>query len=111
MRIEWCKARAHKLRWEEEKELLQEEQRRILVFFDWQAEWWMEQGACHSFVDTALEEGLRAYAAQQTALRQQLGMHFRGLWAAGEGRGMKSNPVTLGVFTSFYFYGVMTQRS
>ncbi|KIM63044.1 hypothetical protein SCLCIDRAFT_118376, partial [Scleroderma citrinum Foug A] len=26
LRIEWCKARACKLRWEEEKELLQEEQ-------------------------------------------------------------------------------------
>ena len=39
LRIEWCKARVHKLHWEEEKELLQEEQRRILAFFDWQAEW------------------------------------------------------------------------
>ncbi|KIM56201.1 hypothetical protein SCLCIDRAFT_29827 [Scleroderma citrinum Foug A] len=90
LRIEWCKARARQLRWEEEKHLLQEEQRCILAFFDWQADWWMEQGTHRSFVDNTLEEGLQAYAARQSVLQWQLGVHFRGLWAAGAGRGIQS---------------------
>lgn len=90
LRIEWCKARVCQLCWEEEKHLLQEEQRCILVFFDWQANWWTEQGACCSFVDNTLEEGLQAYAARQSVLQWQLGVHFRGLWAAGAGRGIQS---------------------
>ena len=68
LRIEWCKARACQLCWEEEKHLLQEEQRCILAFFDWQADWWMEQGTHRSFIDNTLEEGLQAYAARQSVL-------------------------------------------
>ncbi|KAG2742314.1 hypothetical protein P692DRAFT_20811856 [Suillus brevipes Sb2] len=36
-RIEWCKARARAMRWAEEVELLKEEMRRILQFFEWRA--------------------------------------------------------------------------
>ncbi|KIJ08629.1 hypothetical protein PAXINDRAFT_18247 [Paxillus involutus ATCC 200175] len=37
LHTKWCKARAHKLHWEEEVELLDKEQRHILVFLNWQA--------------------------------------------------------------------------
>ncbi|KAG1726897.1 uncharacterized protein EDB91DRAFT_1330912 [Suillus paluster] len=44
MRIEWCKARARAMRWAEEVELLKEEMRRILQFFEWDAQRWDERG-------------------------------------------------------------------
>ncbi|KAG1727882.1 hypothetical protein EDB19DRAFT_1897468 [Suillus lakei] len=44
MKIEWCKARAHAMRWKEEVELLREEMQRILQFFNWQAMSWDEHG-------------------------------------------------------------------
>ncbi|KAG1805426.1 hypothetical protein EV424DRAFT_1544391 [Suillus variegatus] len=34
--MEWCKSRARAMRWAEEM-------RRVLQFFDWQANWWDEQ--------------------------------------------------------------------
>ncbi|KIJ04400.1 hypothetical protein PAXINDRAFT_22314 [Paxillus involutus ATCC 200175] len=40
-----------KLRWEEEVELLDEEKRRIVAFFNWQAKWWIDQSNLHLFVD------------------------------------------------------------
>ncbi|KAG2028626.1 hypothetical protein BDR03DRAFT_818726, partial [Suillus americanus] len=40
VRVEWCKSRARALRWAEEVDLLQEEMRRVLQFFNWQANWW-----------------------------------------------------------------------
>ncbi|KAG1724932.1 uncharacterized protein EDB91DRAFT_1331171 [Suillus paluster] len=43
MRIEWCKARARAMRWAEEVELLKEEMRRILQFFEWDAQRWDER--------------------------------------------------------------------
>ncbi|KAG1883671.1 hypothetical protein F4604DRAFT_1878922 [Suillus subluteus] len=46
LRIEWCKARAHAMQWEEVK-LLKEEQRRIIAFLDWQADWWWSQRQHH----------------------------------------------------------------
>ncbi|KAF9023539.1 hypothetical protein BDZ89DRAFT_955587, partial [Hymenopellis radicata] len=39
LRIEWCKARARKLRWQEEVELLLEEMRRIIEFHRWKGSW------------------------------------------------------------------------
>ncbi|KAG2109753.1 hypothetical protein DEU56DRAFT_920292 [Suillus clintonianus] len=43
LRIEWCKARAHRDRWVEEMQLLLEEMQRILLFLDWQARQWDER--------------------------------------------------------------------
>ncbi|KAG2139185.1 uncharacterized protein EDB93DRAFT_1241990 [Suillus bovinus] len=43
IKIKWCKARAHAMRWKEEVELLWKEMRRILQFFDWQAMSWDER--------------------------------------------------------------------
>ncbi|KAG1840936.1 hypothetical protein DFJ58DRAFT_845206 [Suillus subalutaceus] len=40
MRIEWCKARACAMRWEEEVELLREEMCRIGAFLRWEAGRW-----------------------------------------------------------------------
>ncbi|KAF8835995.1 hypothetical protein BDN67DRAFT_992252 [Paxillus ammoniavirescens] len=78
---EWCKARARKLHWEEEVELLDEEQWCILVFLNWQASWWLEQVDLCPFIESMLKEGLWAYTHCQVSLRCQLGSHFEGLWA------------------------------
>lgn len=81
--IEWCKARARAMRWEEEVELLKEEQRRIVTFFEWQAHWWSSQRQrrdSESLDDPGLREGLAAYAERQSSLRRALSAHFQNLW-------------------------------
>ena len=62
IRIEWCKIRARARRWAEEVELLFEEQRCILQFLRWQAKWWMDRQDLVVTDDSAISEGLRAYA-------------------------------------------------
>ncbi|KAG2114064.1 hypothetical protein BD769DRAFT_1630016 [Suillus cothurnatus] len=71
LHIEWCKARAHAMRCKEEVELLKEEQRRIIAFMDWQADWWWSQQQCHDsepLDDPGLREGLVAYAECQASV-------------------------------------------
>ncbi|KAF8137103.1 hypothetical protein EV363DRAFT_1156356 [Boletus edulis] len=80
IRLEWCKARARANRWAEEVELLVEEQRRTLQFLRWQSDWWLERQALIMTDDPALQEGLKAYALRQAALRQDLANHFEHIW-------------------------------
>lgn len=72
MRIEWCKARARLERWEEDVELLTEEMRRVLAFFEWDAARWDERGKDFESSDDVVLEGHRAYAQRQATLRRSL---------------------------------------
>ncbi|KAG1844729.1 hypothetical protein C8R48DRAFT_617802 [Suillus tomentosus] len=80
VRVEWCKSRARAMHWAEEIELLQEEMRRVLQFFDWQANWWDEQQDRLICETAAQREGLVAYAHKQAHIRRQLASRFRVLW-------------------------------
>ncbi|KAJ7846654.1 hypothetical protein B0H13DRAFT_2238871 [Mycena leptocephala] len=45
VRVEWSRAQARKIRWEEEVMLLREEMRRVLRYLEWQVRWWKRQQA------------------------------------------------------------------
>jgi hypothetical protein len=80
MRIEWCKARARAMRWEEEVYLLQEETRRILQFFEWEALRW--DGRVAASTDEVADcESRIAYARRQASLRRRLAQRFQDMWA------------------------------
>ncbi|KAG2107192.1 uncharacterized protein F5147DRAFT_746009 [Suillus discolor] len=70
----------------EEVDLLQEEMRRVLQFFNWQANWWEGQGvrrvrtAAHHEA-TAQDESLHAYASRQANICWRLAAHFHSIWA------------------------------
>ncbi|KAG2112092.1 hypothetical protein DEU56DRAFT_749461, partial [Suillus clintonianus] len=81
MRIEWCKARARAMRWKEELELLREEMRRTLQFFDWQAMSWDERADQNWSGSPAEREGRIAYARRQAALRRALRDTCHSSWA------------------------------
>jgi hypothetical protein len=81
------------MRYEEEVELLLEEMRRVLAFLKWDRERWQQRSLCivnntihpstpsASLVQkAALEEGLRAYALRQAAVRQRLLEMFTKQW-------------------------------
>lgn len=80
VRIEWMKARARTLRWEEELELIPEEARRAMAYFEWHARQWEERAAARDNVDPELQEGLAAYATAQAAIRRGLRARFAMLW-------------------------------
>ncbi|KIJ58413.1 hypothetical protein HYDPIDRAFT_81314, partial [Hydnomerulius pinastri MD-312] len=81
VRIEWCKARARARRWAEEVELLREEMRRVLAFFEWHTAWWDEQGENSPQIADTTNEGYIAYAKRQVALRRSLSQRFSSNWS------------------------------
>ncbi|KAH7902769.1 hypothetical protein BJ138DRAFT_1021539, partial [Hygrophoropsis aurantiaca] len=80
LRVEWCKARARAARWSEEVDLLFEEKRRILQFFDWEANQWDERAKSDLPDDAAVREGYVAYAFRQASLRRAIASRFTHLW-------------------------------
>ncbi|KAI0795163.1 hypothetical protein BC629DRAFT_1592682 [Irpex lacteus] len=81
MQAEWTKARARAQRWEEEVQLLQEEMRRVLVFLDWKAQWWLEQrDRRQEGVTVSLRSGLSAYAEKQAHMYKELALKFQNMW-------------------------------
>ncbi|KAJ7148083.1 hypothetical protein C8R43DRAFT_1129237 [Mycena crocata] len=91
LRIEWAKARARRLRWCEEVDLLEEEMRRILKFLTWWAGWWTGLIGQREWMgpidkrkplDDAQREGETAYAARQAALRIALCESFADKWSS-----------------------------
>ncbi|KAJ6607425.1 hypothetical protein B0H10DRAFT_1818202 [Mycena sp. CBHHK59/15] len=81
VRIEWCKAKARKERWEEEVELLREEMKRVLRFLRWRVVWWeARRGTRRERVAPALRAGLEAYAARQAAATREIARRFKGAW-------------------------------
>lgn len=72
LRVEWCKARARADRWKEECDLVQEEMRRVLQFFNWQSKHWQARAdavPAAAAADSDSAEGLVAYARRQADLR------------------------------------------
>ncbi|KZP05467.1 hypothetical protein FIBSPDRAFT_699250, partial [Athelia psychrophila] len=70
LRIEWAKCKSRAVRWHEELMWLEEEMRRVLQFGDWKEEWWITRVAMRSVEDSALMEGLRAYALEHANIER-----------------------------------------
>ncbi|KAJ7823221.1 hypothetical protein B0H14DRAFT_3470200 [Mycena olivaceomarginata] len=77
LRIEWAKARAKAMRYAEETDLLEEEMRRVLQFFQWRADGWRARvGLRAARQDEALREGHGSYALKQAACQDGMACRF-----------------------------------
>ncbi|KAJ7617538.1 hypothetical protein DFH06DRAFT_1145211 [Mycena polygramma] len=85
MRVEWCRAKARKVRWEEEVLLLREEMRRVLRYLDWEAETWRQRAIVREDESPELRHGLSAYALRHEAMYRVLGEFFRQEWNVSPG--------------------------
>ncbi|KAH7904941.1 hypothetical protein BJ138DRAFT_1118936 [Hygrophoropsis aurantiaca] len=81
VRVEWCKARARKLRWSEEVDLLREEMRRVLRFLDWRVRWWLSRPTTWEGLDPLVSAGLAAYAQRQADLHRSFSKAFEAQWS------------------------------
>lgn len=77
LRIEWLKARARSMRWQEETKLLPEEMRRSLVSLQVEEDGWLGRAAPRDGADARLQEGLTAYAMDQALMRRSMRVMFR----------------------------------
>lgn len=80
MRVEWADSFSRFKRWEEERQLVLEEMRRVLAFQEAMATWWMGRGVGRPTANEAVREGLLAYAAKQADTRLEFGTFCAGLW-------------------------------
>jgi hypothetical protein len=68
MRVEWMKTRARMMRWQEEYLILQEEMRRVIVWFEWRASWWEQQATRRVNAKPDILGGISAYTYKQANL-------------------------------------------
>ncbi|TEB21614.1 hypothetical protein FA13DRAFT_1587498, partial [Coprinellus micaceus] len=81
MKVEWAKARAWKLRWDEEFRILLEEMQRMVVYLRWKANWWLSQAGHHTrSIDPTVLVGVRAYAHKQAAMLECLATSSVDTW-------------------------------
>ncbi|KAA1479943.1 hypothetical protein DENSPDRAFT_743739, partial [Dentipellis sp. KUC8613] len=84
MRAEWAAGRARVKRWEEEVELLQEEMRRAVKFFEYRENEWLQKAGLGSEVAARyspdIASGLDAYARRQAATNRLLALSCAGRW-------------------------------
>ncbi|KAG1747183.1 uncharacterized protein EDB91DRAFT_1235939 [Suillus paluster] len=80
LRVEWCKARAHRNRWLEEVQLLLEEMRRILAFLTWQGDYWESCATLPTVEQPKEKEGVIVYARRQAHIRRALLAAFAEHW-------------------------------
>ncbi len=80
VRVEWAKMRARVLRWKEEKVLLLEEMRCVVMFLRWKATWWMEHVDLRASTSIEVRMGLNAYAYKQADLFLYIASTFINGW-------------------------------
>lgn len=81
LRSEWARTRARSLRWKEEVLLCEEEMRRILAYFDWDAARWEERArSARGDKPADIQAGLRAYAFRKASQWRALARKFGEAW-------------------------------
>ncbi|KAJ7097104.1 hypothetical protein B0H15DRAFT_945777 [Mycena belliarum] len=80
VRVEWARARARKVRWEEEVMTLREEMRRVLRYLAWQSAWWRSHAGLRADLSPEIGAGVRAYALKQAHWHDKLAAFFEKKW-------------------------------
>lgn len=80
MRVEWAKQRARMMRWQEESMIVQEEMRRVLVWFEWKADWWEGQALLRKDGDPDILHGVASYAHKQAYIIRRLAVRCASEW-------------------------------
>ena len=80
LRVEWSKSQARKMRWEEEVEILQEEMRRTIVYYEWKQKWWLEENSQAMTIDDSIQHGITAYSQKQAHYCKSMADSFALAW-------------------------------
>ena len=82
LRVEWAKSQARKMRWEEEVQIIQEEMRRTIVYYEWKEQWWLEQNSRSATItsDDTIQHGITAYSQKQAHYCKCMAESFAMAW-------------------------------
>ena len=78
--MEWSKSQARKMRWEEEVQIIQEEMRWTIIYYEWREQWWLKQDVRQATSDDSIRHGLTAYSHKQAYYCRCLGESFAIAW-------------------------------
>ena len=80
-RHEWMTCQARVDRWVEEKCLLQEEMRWVVVYLEWKSRFWLQKVGSRADSSTPdIQRGADAYARKQAHIHRKLSILFIGQW-------------------------------
>jgi hypothetical protein len=80
MQVEWAKSQARMMRWQEEFEIVQEEMRQVLAWFEWRATWWEQQAEKRNKAHTDILHGVAAYAFKQADIARRMALQCAMDW-------------------------------
>ena len=67
-------------RWEEERQLVIEEMRRILCYMDWRSHYWQSLVSKREGLDATVRDGIAAYAEKQAYIAQMIAQRCSKRW-------------------------------
>lgn len=80
MRVEWAKSRARMMRWQEEFQLIQEEMRRVVVWYEWKAGWWERKASERIEGESEILSGVVAYSHKQAYILRTMAQRCAETW-------------------------------
>jgi hypothetical protein len=80
LRVEWSKSQARKMRWEEEVQIIQEEMRRTIVYYEWKQQWWLEKNPQQTNIEDTIQHGITAYSEKQAHYCKCMAESFAIAW-------------------------------
>jgi hypothetical protein len=80
LRVEWSKSQARKMRWEEEVQIIQEEMRRTIVYYEWKQQWWLKQNPQPTTGEDTIRHGISAYSQKQAHYCKCMAESFAMAW-------------------------------
>ena len=80
LRVEWSKSHERKMRWKEEVQIIQEEMRRTIVFYEWKQQWWLDQDCQLTTTDNTIQHGISAYSQKQAHYCKSMAESFTIAW-------------------------------
>ena len=80
LRVEWSKSQARKMRWEEEVQIIQEEMRRTIVYYEWKQQWWLDRNPQPTTDEDTIQQGISAYSQKQAYYCRCMAESFAMAW-------------------------------
>ena len=80
LRVEWSKSQARKMRWNEEVQIIQEEMRRTIVYYEWKQQWWLKQNHEPATTEDTIQHGISAYSQKQAHYCKCMAESFAKAW-------------------------------
>jgi len=80
LRVEWSKSQARKMRWEEEVQIVQEEMRRTIVYYEWKQQWWLQKTPQETTSEDTIQHGISAYSQKQAHYCKCMAKSFAMAW-------------------------------